>query len=354
MSRMRIRGMELCTFAKSYRTGQRRVPTPKHVFVCVADHFEPDWNGADERLQTQRVDRWLSQYPRAIQGCEDSRGRSPQHTFFYPIECYRPLHLEKLAELVRAGYGDVEVHLHHDDDNAESLRELLLSSIATLHSQHGLLHHDASGNLCYGFIHGNWALDNSHPDGRWCGVNNELTILRETGCYADFTMPAAPHAAQTRTINSLYYAIDDPLRPKSHDTGTPVAVGKTRPDDGLLMIQGPLVVTHKKIWKKPRVENGNIATSQPLTPNRIEDWLRAAVRVVGHPTWQFVKLHTHGAPEKNADVWLGSQAKAFHQGLHELAERYSFRYYYVTAFEMAQLVGQAEQGFDEPDFSEIA
>ena len=37
----------------------------------------------------------------------------------------------------------------------------------------------------FGFIHGNWCLDNSRADGRWCGLNNELILLRELGCYAD-------------------------------------------------------------------------------------------------------------------------------------------------------------------------
>ena len=347
---MRIKGMQLASFANAYLAGRRSVPHPTHVFVCVADHFEPDWNGANREHQQQRVDRWLSEYPKVVDGCEDSRGRPPQHTFFTPIECYCEAQVEALAKLIRAGYGDVEVHLHHDDDDSDSLRAFLLSSIETLHSRHGLLNKDAFGKIRYGFIHGNWALDNSHPEGRHCGVNDELTVLRETGCYADFTMPAAPHAAQTRTINRLYYAIDDPDRPKSHDTGIPVAVGKSRPQDGLLMIQGPLVVTHKKLWQKPRIENGNVAGSQPLLASRMEDWLRAGVCVAGQPQWLFVKLHTHGAPEKNADGWLSDQAKTFHQGLRQTAQRYGFCYHYVTACEMAQLVGQAEQGLTEPLF----
>ena len=32
----------------------------------------------------------------------------------------------------------------------------------------------------------------SLPDGRWCGLNNELILLRDLGCYADFTLPSAP------------------------------------------------------------------------------------------------------------------------------------------------------------------
>ena len=43
-------------------------------------------------------------------------------------------------------------------------------------------------------------------------VNNELEILRDTGCYADFTMPSAPHPTQTWKINSIYSASDRPGR----------------------------------------------------------------------------------------------------------------------------------------------
>ena len=105
-----------------------------------------------------------------------------------------------------------------------------------------LLRRNATGELTYGFIHGNWALGNSRPDGRWCGVNDEISILRKTGCYADFTMPSAPDCTQTRTINSIYYATDDLERPKSHDTGIPARVGAAAPENALLMIQGPLAL----------------------------------------------------------------------------------------------------------------
>ena len=52
-----------------------------------------------------------------------------------------------------------------------------------LHERHGLLRAGPeTGKIIYSFIHGNWALDNSRPDGRWCGVDNEIDILVETGC----------------------------------------------------------------------------------------------------------------------------------------------------------------------------
>lgn len=350
---VKLRGMHLSTFAIAYAAGLRTLPVPKHVFICVGDHYEPDWNGADQETQIRRVDRWVHQYPSVVQDCVDSRGRPPQHTFFYPIECYEPILIEKLATLVRAGFGDIEVHLHHDDDHSDALRNLLTHSTQVLFDRHGLLRKNSSGQIQYGFIHGNWALDNSHPDGRWCGVNDELTILRQTGCYADFTMPAAPHPAQTRTINSLYYAIDDPEKPKSHDRGILAKVGATPPEPSLLMIQGPLVVNHPRPWKKPKVENGNVSKTQPLNVQRLDSWLRAGVSVDECPDWHFLKLHTHGAPESNADVWLGDSAKTFHQQLAKQSRLRGFRYYYVTAYEMAKLVHQAEAGNTEPDFDQL-
>ena len=144
--------------------------------------------------------------------------------------------------------------------------------------RHGLLPKDkGSGEIVYGFIHGNWALDNARPDGRYCGVNNELDILRETGCYADFTLPSAPDPSQTRTINSIYYAVDDPNRPRSHDWGIDVGTGPA-PRDALMIIQGPLVLNwRRRKWGiLPRIENGCLQDNQPPARDRLDAWLRGA------------------------------------------------------------------------------
>ena len=68
------------------------------------------------RSRRSRVQQWVEQYPPLFEGFRDADGRPPRHTFFYPIEQYRPEHLERLGELVAAGFGEVEVHLHHDAD----------------------------------------------------------------------------------------------------------------------------------------------------------------------------------------------------------------------------------------------
>jgi hypothetical protein len=217
-----------------------------------------------------------------------------------------------------------------------------------LASIHGLLPRDKrTGDVAYGFIHGNWALDNSRPDGRRCGVNNELEILRETGCYADFTMPSAPDPTQTRTINSIYYAVDDPIRPKSHDLGIPAGTGAV-PSDALMLIQGPLVLDwRRRKWGLiPRIENGCIQGNQPATIERLDNWLMARVQVPTRPDWFFVKLHTHGAPESNQRVLLGEPMVRFHEDLARRARQDpNFQFHYVTAREMFNLVRAAEAGW---------
>jgi hypothetical protein len=324
----------------------RTVAPATHVFVCVADHFEPKRNRADLKTQRSRVMKWVEGYPTSVKGIADSAGRAPQHTFFYPQEEYEVEHLERLAELCSQGIGSVEIHLHHHNDTSISFRDKLITFRDRL-AEHGLLGTDSDGRPTYGFVHGNWALDNSHPRGMYCGVNDELDTLRETGCYADFTMPSAPAECQTRTVNSIYYAVDDPTRPKSHDRGVPAAVGVSPPARGLLMIQGPLAADWRmrKAGVLPRLENGDLHAGRPPTLARWLLWLKAAVTVRGREDWRFVKLHTHGAVEENAEMLLGSPMRRFHTALVKwAAENPSCKYYYVTAREMSALVHQAESG----------
>jgi hypothetical protein len=346
---MLIRGLSPFVLARLLAIRPRIPTAPVHALICVADHFEPKWRGASPALARERVAHWADAYPRQASDFADSRGRPPQHTFFYPAEEYEPELLEPLAELRRAGLGDVEVHLHHDNDTSDGLRQTLCEFTSALYERHGLLERDAAGRLTYGFIHGNWALDNSRPDGRWCGVNDEITVLRETGCYADFTMPSAPAACQTATINSIYYAIDDPDAPKSHDRGTPAAVGTPPPGEALLMIQGPLGLdlSERKLGIVPRIENGDLTHLRPPTLDRLWTWLASGVHVQGRPDWRFVKLHTHGAQEANSHMLLGEPMRAFRAALARFAaEHETFRYYYVTAREMAHLVHALES--DDP------
>lgn len=338
---LKARGLTQC-IAPLLRDSLRPFPRgPIDVLICIADHFEPRWGNPSDDLARQRVERWVTQYPSLFGDLRDSDGRPPRHSFFFPIDQYDAHHVDQLAALCRDGFGEVEIHLHHDADTADNLR-MTLNRFTTLFAErHGLLSRNRNGQLTYGFIHGNWALDNARPDGRWCGVNNELDVLRDTGCYADFTLPSAPSPTQTRTINQIYYAVDDPCCAKSHDRG--VRVGEAvKPERSLMMIQGPLLLD----WRRRTLENACLQHSQPPSIARLDHWIRAGVCVPTRPDWFFVKLHTHGAPEANQRILLGEAMQTFHRDLANRGRQdRRFRYHYVTAREMYNLARAAEAGF---------
>ncbi len=324
---------------------------PTDVFFGIADHYEPSHRTTDDTIERARVAAWVKNYPRLAERFSDADGRPPQHTFFFPEEDYRPHLLDALGDLCRRGLGSVEVHLHHDNDTAAALGERLGIFTEALFHRHGLLRRGLDGRISFGFVHGNWALDNARPDGRWCGVNNEINILRDAGCYADFTLPAAPDPSQTRTVNSIYYAVDDPARPRSHDYGTAVRVGATAPANGLLMIQGPLMLDmRRRIWNIfPGLENGAIDASDAHHPtlDRFVSWVNARIGVAGRPEWIFVKIYTHGATENNAAILLGPTMEAFHTAIgRAFNDGRRYRLHYVNAYEMATLVKAAEAGLE--------
>ncbi|HBP89773.1 MAG TPA: hypothetical protein PKK23_02405 [Nitrospirales bacterium] len=330
-----------------FRARPKIAEGPIHIFFCVADHYEPAVGGVSYEQECARVEKWMKHYPAIASKHQDGSGRCPQHTFFFPAEEYRPEHLDRLAELCGMGFGDVEIHLHHDNDTAENLREQLHEFKTVLYERHRLLRKNPeTGVIEYGFIHGNWALDNSGAAGRWCGVNNEISILRETGCYADFTFPSAPDETQVKTINSLYYATDDPLQPKSHNAGVFVKAGRKASGD-LLLIQGPLGLNWKarKLGFLPRIENGELSGDNPPSNDRVDLWIKTHIHVQGQPNWIFVKLHTHGACEQNMGVLLGDSMDrmwTYLEAEYNDGQRYCL--HYVTAYELFQVVKAAESG----------
>jgi hypothetical protein len=322
-----------------------------HVLLCIADHFEPRAQQASVARGQARVDHWVRAYPRLFGHFRDSDGCLPRYSFFFPVEEYEPAYLDALAGLCHQGFGEVEIHLHHDQDTAATLRERLCAFKELLATRHQLMsRHRHTGELGYGFIHGNWALCNSRPDGRWCGVNNELDVLRETGCFADFTFPSAPSPTQPLTINSIYYACDRPGRARSADRGTAIGAAPI-PEQGLLLIQGPLLLDwkYRKWGMVPRLENGCLQASQPPSLERLDNWLRARIRVPARPDWFFVKLYAHGASEDAHATLLGEPMCRFHEGLAQRAKANpKFHYHYVTAREMYNLAKAAEAGNQGP------
>jgi len=346
-----LRRKQMHLWMGSYLVRRRpaRPDGPIHVLFCFVDHFEPRWRDPPYEIEVARVRAWRERYATLAARHRDADGRPPVHSFFYPEEEYRPEHVDQLVELCREGCGEIEVHLHHDHDTADGLREKITRFVDTLRNRHDAVPIDPStGRPMFGFIHGNWSLDNSRADGRWCGVNDEIRVLGELGCYADFTLPSAPSDTQTRKINSIYYATDDPIRPKSHDDGVDVEVGRPASGD-LVIVQGPLALdwSRRKWGLLPRIENADIRAAQPPTPSRVDLWIRQHIHVKGRPDWVFVKVHTHGTQEGDIDTLLGEPVDRMFDRLESAYnDGRNYVLHYVSAREVYNIVKAAEAGHD--------
>ncbi len=325
------------------RLTMSRPEGPRHLLVAICDHYEPLWGRASEAKGRERVERWLSGYPEVTRNVRDADGRPPRHSFFFPGEQYRPEYLDALARLARRGFGEVEVHLHHDGDDAEKLKSDLERYLAA-YAEHGHLSHDPSGRLRYAFIHGNWCLANSRRDGRYCGVDSELGVLFDTGCYADFTFPSAPDETQPDIVNQIYWPEGDPTRVRAHERGIRACVGH-KMTDRILLIQGPLALARRSRGFGVRLDSAALTANDPASPSRIDTWVSQAIHVQGRPEWIFVKLHTHGAPDAQAESLLGQPGRALHESLarhYNDGERYVL--HYVTAREMFNIARASMDG----------
>ena len=306
--------------------------------MAIADHWEPYRGNATDETAAGRVAVWVKHWPEIARRHADSTGRAPQYTFYYPQEEYRPGILDALAEMKRTGIADVDVHIHHDGEGQQNFVDRMSGFVGTLVTRHGLLRF-SGGRPVFGFIHGNWALDNSRPDGRYCGLNNEITLLRDLGCYADFTMPSGNSPTQSRTVNTIYWVSDDPDRPRSYDRGVAVKPGEPGRGD-LLMIPGPIGLR----WRErvfPRLETGEIASQDLPTAYRVERWLDLGPRIGSDI---FLKLYTHGAQERNSSALLiaGGLERLFTL-LAEGCRRRGHQLRYVSTWEMRQAVDAAAQ-----------
>jgi len=308
---------------------QRAAPPLERIWLTIADHYEPKWRRADLSTAQSRVALWRAAWPEIARRCRpDSLGNAPRYTFFFPEEEYHPTLIEPLAEMVHEEIADVEVHLHHDGEGRQNFVDRISTFCKTLHNEHGLLR-KRNGKLTFGFIHGNWALDNSRPDGRLCGLNDEIRVLRDLGCYADFTMPSGDSPTQARLVNTIYYCNGDPDRPKSYDDGVPVTPGGAV-DGDLLIIPGPLGMRWRDRWL-PRLETGELRYGNVATSYRVRRWVDIAPRI---GTNSFVKLYTHGAQERNSAALLSGVLETAFNLLVEEANRRECAIHFVSAWQM--------------------
>jgi hypothetical protein len=354
----RRKNIDLIVRASLSRRRDAEPAAPRHVFFSIVDHFEPFWHNRDRDVARERARLWAQRYPEIAARFTDRGGKHPRHAFFYPEEEYAlaPECVEMLAGIHARGFGEVEVHLHHDRDNAAALRERLLAFKRTLHDTHGLLRIDPDhGGVVYAFIHGNWVLANSGVHGENCGVDDELVVLGETGCYADFTFPAAPHPCQPPVINRIYYAAGDPRQARAHFRGRDAALGQPG-GEGPLLVTGPLAINWRRRRRGilPAVENGDLTGLNPPGPDRLDAWVRAGVCVAGFPRWVFVKVHTHGAQERNARRLLADGPGSLDALFADLRARYDDGERHVLHFSTPWEMFRAVRALEANDAGAIA
>ena len=326
-----------------------------HLIFALADHFEPaiDPEDGQKRVprseQERRLESWMREYPKVIDGSRDHDGRPLVHTYFYPAEQYDQGLLEMLADHCHAGWGEVEVHLHHgipQPDTAESTRRVLTEFRDQLAFRHRCLAlEEGSTRPRYAFVHGNFALANS-ANGRSCGVDSEMQILAETGCYADLTMPSGVwHPAQTEKINSVYECALPLEQAAPHCQGHDLAAGRA-PRIFPLMVQGPLVTDFRRTLRsaRPVLDNGAITGANPATMHRLSLWKQAQVRVLGRPDWLFIKLHCHSMDPTQKDAVIGDSFRDFLAALVGGAADRKETLHFVAAREMANILLAACDG----------
>jgi hypothetical protein len=334
---------------------RRAISGPVHLIFAIADHFEPAIDPTDgyKRVpraeQLRRLETWMHEYPKAVDRWRDHDGRPFVHTYFYPAEQYDEELVGMLAEHCHAGWGEVEVHLHHgmhEPDTAENTRRVLTEFCDRLVSRHGCLSSETgSRQPRYAFVHGNFALANS-ADGRFCGVDSEMQILAETGCYADFTLPSGFwHPAQAAKLNSVYECALPLNQRAPHRQGCDLTVGK-RPTTSPLIVQGPLVMDAGRTLRRavPVLENGAVTGSAPMTLRRLRLWKQANVHVSGRPDWIFIKLHCHGMDPTQQDAVMGSAFGEFLQELVRGAGGRKETLHFVTARELTNILFAACDG----------
>lgn len=315
-----------------------------HVIFVVANHFEPGLGD----IALRRQEKWCELARATGEAVRDHDGTPFRHTNFFPAEQYeRPL-LDMLADLQRDGYGEVEIHLHHGvdhPDTAANTRFMLENFRDVLAYEHKCLSRELADAMPkYGFVHGNWALANS-AGGRFCGVDDEMQILADTGCYADFTLPSVPFQSQVPRVNAIYQSGNPLAEAKPHRGGPSVKVGGEL--ELPVIFTGPLVFD----WSRrvhglpvPRVDDGALAHNYPLTLDRFHRWRRARISVAGKPNWIFVKLFSHAFFEADQDAMIGEQMKRFMNEVLDYSERENIKVHFATAREAFNMVAAAVEG----------
>lgn len=325
----------------------------KHIIFTIANHFEPGWSEGgvlDHKSQMTRLKAYHKLARATGEAVRDADGTKFRHTNFYPAEQYHPEILDIMAEMQAEGLGETEVHLHHgveQPDTAENLTKMLVDFRDTLAGRHKCLSRmDGVGDPMYAFVHGNLALANS-CGGRFCGVDREMEILRDTGCYADMTLPSAPDQSQVAVTNQIYECGLPMDKAVPHRRGNRVRVNGNKPLLPLIFT-GPLVFNWTRTIKGipvPRIEDGALTANQDLDAARFRRWTAANVTVAGRSDLVFVKLYCHGFFDHDQSVCIGEDATRFFNEIIETGDKSgAYKVHFASAREAFNIAAAAIDG----------
>lgn len=309
---------------------KERVPDDKkHLIFIMVDHYEPGKGERGARFN----DAWLNKFRNIADKHLDSYGSRFRYSWFYPYDHRNERVLTSLCKMAFDGYGEVELHWHRPPATNETFPEMLKKATQWFNQYGALLSSGPKPRTSFAYVAGNWSLDNC--DGR-TGVNRDLEILFNNGCYADFTFPTIGTPCQPSKINSIYYACDTDDS-KSYDDGVDAKVGMSI-NDRLMIFQGPISF----IWKNAGLEYGAVEDYAIPSRERINRWIDANIHVKGRPELIFVKVYSHGA--QSAHVILDRYLDLMLQWLEEICRERRISLHYMTAREAYNVVKAVEDG----------
>lgn len=311
------------------------------LFAPCWNHWEPLWKGASDE---QGDGAACAPRPRAIRssrGVPARRRRAPPAPLvLLPGEQYRPAWLNTLADLARQGLGEVELHLHHAATTPRACAATSSSSRPTRSTGHLSrdpdrapalrLHPQATGPLA-----------NARKDERTGRVDEAIPLLFDTGCYADFTFPAAPDESQPNIVNQMYWPVGDLAKTARLRAGR-ARVGEVK-RNRVLVIEARSA--SRREGKDPNlIENSSISAREPGTDgNACGAGSRRTSTSRGGPTGCSSRCTPHGAPDAQGASLLAREGAASPRA-RPLQRRRGVGVRYLSAREMFNVAVAAMEG----------
>ncbi len=307
---------------------------PVNIYLSLCDYFHPFSGSVSQEIAEHRVVTWCKEYLKLSKLHVDSSGNHPIHSFFYSEADYNPRLLDVLYRLHKEKLSDVEILIPYIEEPLDNFKHKIEEFRDALFYHHGFLRKSAEGSIRYGFatemknIYGNKNIIRNNA------LLKKLSILLETGCYADFSLFSKKiHREYLKIINLSFKA--------SFVSGLSETFSDNSIYKDLQLVLGPTANgwLNRKWGIFPYLETGEISSIRNFESFRINSWLQNCIRIDSDIINLFIKLHTFGGLDQNIRYLLGES------GLHQmftcfekLCANNNFVLNYVSAYEMYEKI----------------